>query len=311
MFANIFSKLLIVSLIFAVLSCKTPNDNPPASGGDIPITLHLDAYASDYKICVFGDSGTGTSEQVIVAKALEKEKCNEVRHVGDIIYDSGLKSATDKQLQTKFLTPYQNILSVTPFYMALGNHDHLGNASAWLDIAKTNPQVKFPSYTYAETHGDVCFVTLDTDTSKTMQAQKDWLEKMKLEFGPTCRLSVAIGHHPYLSVGEHGDATGIQKDLLETSVLGHFDLYLAGHDHNLSDEGEIEGTHLMVSGAGAQLRSLVHDPRVWAASELGYLTLSYQSDEQGDYFTFRFVTVNSKSEGTVAHSGVIRGNGIR
>jgi tartrate-resistant acid phosphatase type 5 len=80
---------------------------------------------------------------------------------------------------------------------------------------------------------------------------------------------IAVGHHPYLSNGPHGNA-GSFKDLwlvnwrgeqfkafFDGHVLGNVDLYLSGHDHNLQffaraqDDGE-PATALVVAGSTAK-----------------------------------------------------------
>lgn len=260
---------------------------------------------------MFGDSGHGNSGQLLVASALEKEGCNEIRHTGDIIYPSGIKDTSDKLLQSAFVNPYKNLFPTIPFYLVVGNHDYRGNESAWIDVAKKFPQVNFPALHFADTHGDVCFINFDTEGVITYPAQDSYVEAVKAELNNSCRLSVAIGHHPYLSAGQHGDATAGVKEFVEGTILGHFDIYLSGHDHNLSDEGEVSGTRFFVSGAGGELRDLARKGRVWAMSNLGYLTLTYENDGQTPSFDFNFIAVASDGARRVVHSGKVAGKGLR
>jgi tartrate-resistant acid phosphatase type 5 len=99
---------------------------------------------------------------------------------------------------------------------------------------------------------------------------------------------LAIGHHPYRSAGVHGDAgryEGIPIDGLifggrslkrffEKRILGHFDVYLAGHDHGMQDAGDERGTALFVSGGGAEHRPHpARSPVPFAAASLGFVVL--------------------------------------
>lgn len=84
------------------------------------------------------------------------------------------------------------------------------------------------------------------------------------------RWRIAFAHHPFLSNGDHGNAGSYDfvfingligsgtavRDFLDEFVIGHFDLYLCGHDHNLQDLGEVRNTQLLVSGAGASTDGL-------------------------------------------------------
>lgn len=296
-----YKRLLFLMVIFV----------PMAIHAEVPNLYRGEAYQKGHKVCVFGDSGHGNSDQLLVASALEKEGCNEIRHTGDIVYPSGIKNTSDKLLQARFITPYKNLFPTIPFYLVVGNHDYAGNESAWIDVSKKYPQIKFPSLHYADIHGDVCFVNFDTDGVKTYAAQGRYLEAVKSEIGSSCRLSVAVGHHPYLSAGQHGDATAGVKEFVEENILGHFDIYMSGHDHNLSDEGEVSGTRFFVSGAGGELRKLDHKGRVWALSNLGYLTLTYQNEAQIPSFDFNFIAVGKDGARQVVHSGKVMGKGLR
>ncbi len=297
--------ILAISLILSFSACiqKTPDG-----------IIRHDELAKNAKVCIIGDAGTGEGAQYDVAKMLEEENCDHVRYVGDVIYQFGLTSSLDPQFKSKFYTPYKNLLEAKPaipFYMALGNHDYYGNPNSWIDIAKKYPtSIIYPSAYYAEIWGDVCFITLDTNTG--FDEQIKWLETTKKQMETKCKLSVALGHHPYLSVGEHGDATAKVKTFLETAVVGKVDIYFAGHDHNLSDEGEVKGTTLVVSGTGAKLRPLEKKPRVFAVSELGYVTFEVNRNEYdipvGDY---KFVTLNKNGEAETVYQGTITGHGLR
>ena len=120
---------------------------------------------------------------------------------------------------------------------------------------------------------------------------------------PLATWRIAFGHHPYLSNGRHGNAgtydfvfipglpgsgTAI-REFMETYVIGEFDVYLAGHDHNLQDLGTHEGTQIIVSGAGASARELrPQNPSLYEADRLGFVLI--EATEAA--LNFRFIEVN-------------------
>ncbi|MFN8369744.1 MAG: metallophosphoesterase [Bacteriovoracaceae bacterium] len=256
--------------------------------------IKKDPLPDGYRICLMGDMGTGYNEQAMVANALFKEDCDQVRMLGDIIYEAGLKDANDKQFTTKFYKPYKAFIEASnpiPLYIALGNHDYGGNPGAWFDLAKKYPAIKFPDYYYAESHDDVCFVSFDSNA--WFDEQTKWMQKIKPELDKTCKLSFAFAHHPYLNAGEHGDAVE-EKDFLDTNVIGKFTFYFAGHDHSLQDEGDLKGTRLIVSGAGGNgLYPFLKKPIVFGDDKIyGYVVLDILRNENKLSAHYKFVGVN-------------------
>lgn len=221
------------------------------------------------KHCFFGDSGHNNKGQRDVAMLLEKRGCRYIYHLGDIVYPSGIKSFNDAKVKTHFLNHYQNLLNQgSTIYLTVGNHDALGKKSAWIDVAKQNKGIHFPNLYYSTiSQRAVCVVALDTNSISNDQIS--FLKNVDLD---NCKYKILIGHHPYLSSGQHGDSSGSRKRFFEEYVIGKFDAYISGHDHNLSYEGVIKGTHFAVSGSGGTLRP-VKKKRVFAESKLGILEL--------------------------------------
>lgn len=298
--------------------------------------IDFGAQISDqtYKICFVGDTGTGFAAQKAVAKALTIEKCDQIRILGDVIYEFGLQFPLDPQAQMKFFGPYQAILQQQPpatFFWALGNHDYFGSPDSYIQLAETTEKVVFPSRYYYESWGDICFFTLDTTPyvkgNASLWDQTIWFREAVASLKSTCRFSVVLAHHPYLSVGIHGDATGEMRDFYENEIIGKFDLVIGGHDHNQSDEGETDNTRLLVSGAGGKLRALRVAPEAgnWAESNLGYMVLTVNREGSNIDADYTFVVVepqnyprwkfwrwfNKQYVKRVAWQGQIMGRGIR
>lgn len=212
------------------------------------------------KLCFIGDTGTGYPVQKRVADKLEEEKCHSIHFLGDIIYRNGISTSRDKQFREKFFDYYYH-LSEKDFrprlYIILGNHDHRGSVKAWQELSEKHKNIIFPNPWYLVKMNNLCLVHLDTDYYKLFWKlpmgweQKSWLEFIAEEELKSCDMKVALTHHPYESRGlDHGPARGMIRNFLKDYVIGKYDYLLSGHEHILSDEGTLEGTRLLISGAG-------------------------------------------------------------
>ena len=279
----------------------------------------------NYKICVLGDTGSGSKHQYQVAQALKQEGCNQVRIVGDVIYPKGLKNKNDPQFVDKFINPYHEVIQseLKPkFFIALGNHDYDGNTKAWRQLHQDDGFLFSPHRYYAETYknSNVCIATLDTSPFDSLKhflkvfGHGSWIRKRTREFQKNCEFSIAFAHHPYINSGHHGDARAFLKRFLKRNIIGHFDLYIAGHQHFLSDEGQKQSTSLYISGAGgASLHEEpTHNPEGgFASSTPGYLVITLnRNSEQKIVAHTRFKTVTDNGVTTV-HEKMVVGKGIR
>src|SRR5690606_20769826 len=122
---------------------------------------------------------------------------------------------------------------------------------------------------------------------------------------------IAVGHHPYLSNGPHGNAGdydakfGVSippingkgvKSFFDEVVCGKVDLYLSGHDHSRQWLNEsCKGTELAVSGAGAKATELPgKNATLFQSLELGFLYIVID----GKKLTAEFVDENGNVEFT-------------
>lgn len=288
--------VLILTLMFFFTACasnKIPTlpdvvPNPPLKEGT--------------RLCIMGDAGNGSPDQYYVAKALEKENCNAILYAGDVIYEFGITSSRSKLFHEKFLSPYDKLIDTTPFYLVMGNHDwYLGNGDAWIDLNNEYDNIVYPHYFYnMEVSGDVCLIGLETNKKNMFKEQIDWAKKTLPEFVKECKFTIAIGHHPYYSAGDHGDSDKETKAFLDQTVMGIADVYVSGHDHNLSDEGTRNGTRLFVSGCGGKKRSVPNKGKGgWQLGDVvGYLVMEVYNGKA----KFRFASVN-KEKIEYHHSG--------
>lgn len=299
-------KLIVISAItLLLLNCVEESDP-----GSIDVVKNS-IMEHGTRICFIGDPGTGGPAQFMVAEALSTENCDQVRVLGDVIYGDGIQSADDPQLKSKFYVPNKKLFDVdTPFYMVMGNHDHNGKIAPWLEVAENDDNVFYPNFYFAETWGDVCFFTIDTQAYYL--AQSSWMKEMFSDLEDQCKFTFGLGHFPYKSVGGHGDAKNIQKKFLESTLVGHVDAYFAGHDHDIAYEGNTDGTHLIVSGSAGKKRHLERkpDPGNYAEGVNGYVivTIIREDSKVSAEYEFRKV-VAGKVETTF--TGTIQGNGLR
>ena len=208
--------------------------------------------------CFVGDTGHVNEVQKDVAEALADSGCNAIWHTGDIIYPDGISSDKDPRFITNFLQPFEKAFDKEiPFFLTLGNHDYKKEPKSYLKIAKNNSLIVYPNNYYVKSYGRICIFALDTTIFDKLylfykrKEQTSWLREIKEEMYSDCNLSIAVAHHPLFSSGDRKKATPQLSRFLETSIFGNFDLYIAGHNHVLADEGERRGTRQLISGTGS------------------------------------------------------------
>ncbi len=313
-----------------------PDDDTSASDDDVTVSdddatvSDDDATASDddttpppvpVRFTALGDTGEGNEEQYQVAEVMKSvcdtRGCDFVVMLGDNFYDSGVDSADDSLWDDLFEIPYAAF--DIPFYAVLGNHDYGGEGIGWelwkgnyyVEHTELSPIWTMPGIYYSFSLGNAGFFALDTTQSFWWLAGDQEDEMRDLVEASTATWKIAMGHHPYLSNGPHGDAGEYEglgwipivngegvKDLLDSVVCGQIDLYLCGHDHSRQWLTETcSGTELIVSGAGAKTTDLEGDH-----------STNFQSDLEG-FFWFEILgnqmTVATYNlEGTLEYESV-------
>lgn len=252
---------LVAALVLA--GCARPIEEAGERIEDVVGALP-GAEPDPVRFVAWGDAGHGNPQQYATAEAArrvcEAEGCDLVLGLGDNVYPNGVNGTTDKQLRWKFEEPYRNL--TMPFYMVLGNHDVVLNATAQVAYSNLSERWRMPARSYAFEEGEVAFFALDLtalaagveDGAPELGA---WLER---EMDATeAKWRVVFAHFPYASNGKHGNATPLLRAWLETHVCGKADLYLSGHDHDLqwlAEQPTCTGTELVVSGAASDARPL-------------------------------------------------------
>ena len=234
---------LVLAAALALAACRSGGSGsprPPAGGS--PPGGHLEAGPRFFAV---GDQGTGSPDQHQVGRAI-RDKCRASRCdfgvlLGNNFYPDGVTSAEDPQWKAKFEDPYAELLAMgVPFYPVLGNHDYADGA----DFSRGAHQVAYgighplwrmPATHHVFEHGNVLFAALDTMRldAGPREAEDEQQDLVEAASGSGPRWVVALGHHPYASNGQNGDARRRLARFLEREVCGKADVYLSAHDHNL------------------------------------------------------------------------------
>lgn len=263
--------------------------------------------------------GTSAQRRVAEAarRLCAREGCDLGVLLGDNIYDRGIARPDEPRfaevmgLYDDFGFPFVVILgnhdygSPFPWSPLGGLGVEEARAEAQMAAVSATKNLHIPGRHWRLDLGRLELVGLDTQAAfwldapslaeplgleDDVRAQERDLRKWNLE--SRAPLRIALGHHPYRSAGPHGDAgtadgmprgllfsTEHIRQLLERHVLGHFDVYLAGHDHGLQDAGDAQGTALFVSGGGAEHKPQPHkDKVVHAAEAIGFLLLDVEPE---------------------------------
>ncbi len=251
--------------------------------------------AAPLRFVAVGDTGKANDMQYDVAAAIRDqcaaEGCDFVLLLGDNLYPEGAEDVDDDVWQSAFEEPYQDI--DLPFYAVLGNHDY-GGKFLFVDVdglgnqfergpvevaySQHSDKWRMPATHYTMRQGPVGFVMVDTDSilwkNRRNGNQRTWWPGALAAMADAPWV-LAVGHHPYRSNGDHGNAGDYQtldisihldqldgeevEEFMEENVCGNVDMYLSGHDHDrqwLSDPSLCAGTELVVSGAGAEVKPL-------------------------------------------------------
>ena len=266
-----------------------PPPDPSSDTGDTGDTADTGAAtATPIRFVALGDAGTGRTGQYDVANGIATvcaaEGCDFALYLGDNFYPGGVVDALDPQWRDKFEAPYAALSF--PFYAILGNHDYgfgfdVSRAQAQIDYTALSSKWIMEDFYWTQEFGDVSFVGIDTMAiyEGFGAAQEAWLPGELAAIASTWK--IALGHHPYLSNGPHGNAGeyegiagegAVVQTFIEDYVCGQVDVYLCGHDHSLQWIEETCGTQFLVSGSGSSPSTLFGtNPVYFEDASLGFL----------------------------------------
>jgi hypothetical protein len=207
--------------------------------------LTLPNQKDSVRFAVIGDSGTGGSEQRVVADRLAAMRAtfpfDVVLMLGDNVYDGN----RPRDYANKFEVPYKPLLDASvKFHAALGDHDD--PAQVFYKLFNMNGRTY---YTFSPAGTTVRVFALD---SRNMDAdQVAWLEKELA--GSKSEWKIVFAHHPLYSSGSARDSTPLREQLEPLFVKYGVDVVFSGHDHFYERIKPQKGIYYFVSGAAARL----------------------------------------------------------
>jgi acid phosphatase len=217
------------------------------------------------RLFAIGDWGSGSRLQVAVARAMatiaRTERPHGIISTGDNFYPSGIKTADDQLIKSRWVSIYADSALQVPWFIALGNHDHRGNIAAQIDYSAKNPRWYLPAPYYAVQLAagatTVALFVLDTDSlledTRNRSRQLHWLDSALATTDATVR--IVVGHHPIRSYGVHGETHQLVRYLKPILDWRGVLLYLCGHDHDLQLIGHPDDRFVcIVSGGGGNAR---------------------------------------------------------
>lgn len=109
---------------------------------------------SPFQFAVYGDNQRGAERYTVVAAEVKEKHPDFIMHVGDAVSWGPLGK---DQWRDQFFTPAKDLLPVTPFYAALGNHEK--NTPDFYEYM-ANPE---PENYYSFDYGNAHFIVLDAN----------------------------------------------------------------------------------------------------------------------------------------------------
>lgn len=306
-------KKIIYSLLLAVctatIQAQTPFEYEKSTGytgSNIPSLTHKE---NSFNFIVMGDFGrVGDYYQKDVAREMGNAMVvldgEFVVSVGDNFYPNGVASTSDYHWISSFESVYTNPSLYADWYVALGNHDYLGNVQAQIDYTNISRRWNMPDRYYSKEfkldNGEkVLLVVMDTNPfiesyhkrskygdlrQQDTEQQMKWLEETLGKEDDTIKWKIVVGHHPMYSGGkrkENKDTQGFALKFADFFDRHKVDAYICGHEHDLQIiKPKHRYTTQFLSGAASEVRASGDmEHTIFAAAEPGFMTFTILDNE--------------------------------
>lgn len=232
-------------------------------GADRPLT-----------ILAFGDSGTGSDEQLALRDGMMEQGHDVFLHLGDMAYGSG----TFPEFEAHFFGVYRDLMHRVPVFPTMGNHEFAtASGQPYLDVYYLPEQTwreQDRERYYSFDWGNVHFVSLDSNDAPLTVIALDTMGRVDDDMIDWLRddlarsdadWKIAFFHHPPFSSSARSANRLVRNVILPVLEEGGVDLVLVGHDHHYErtvpiteqctgagDPGAI--TYVVAGGGGASLR---------------------------------------------------------
>jgi len=233
------------------LSPNTHYNYTVACGADKASGTFPSAVTADkpFRFVAYGDNrGDPTVHASILAGMLKFDPAF-VINSGDIV-----ANGEDEALWTEFFHTAAKMLSQSPFFPCLGNHERSGAAYLrYFDYARE----------YSFDYGNVHFATIDTNQPVSeYAAQDEWLKKDLADHQSATWRVVFFHHTPFTCVTKDGRREAAEKLRARLEPIlkaGNVQLVINGHDHDYQHHLASGINYLVSGGGGAPLYEVIAD----------------------------------------------------
>jgi 3',5'-cyclic AMP phosphodiesterase CpdA len=257
--------------------------------------LKLPLKDGSVKFAVLGDTGTGGSDQLAVARMVTAYQAKFPFEVSLLLGDNLYGSERPLDYARKFEQPYKLLLNAgVKFYAALGNHDD-------------TTQVNYKQFNmngeryYTFKPGVASNIRLfGLDSNYMDPKQLEWLEKELAASGSGWK--IVFFHHPMYASGMHGSDEVLKVKLEPLFLKYGVNVAFTGHEHFYERIKPQKGVQYFVMGNSAKLRRGDIDPTGLTA--VGYDNgFSFMLVEiVGDEMHYQTIT----ERGQTVDSGVVK-----
>jgi hypothetical protein len=259
----------------------------PATAGTDQLKTAPPTGTGSISFIIFGDSGTGSTEERALAALMNSDSFDFSLHGGDIAYGNtgGTGDASYTSFQAWFFDIYKVWLRRKPFFPSMGNHDSRPTTTwgrAYMDLfvlpedAGAGPYPDHAEHYYSFDYGPAHLIALDTELPFTsparLAAETAWLEN-DLISAAAQPWKIAFYHRsPYASGTGHGSALDVRQAFGPLFEKYGVQLSLSAHEHSYERSVPLRtgtaGVHQAVTymvngGGGGPLYPIGQD--VWTA----------------------------------------------
>jgi acid phosphatase len=288
--------IVYILVLFCLISCVRKTDEivtqfDPHFKNVIPIVSE-DTTTTFIVIGDWGYEGDGlqaVSEQM--NELASYIQIDFIATLGDNFYPEGVLSTTDPNWDIFTDNFAQDALQI-PWYISIGNHDHLGNEQAQVDYSAIDDRWTFPYFFYefkrsinysGDSLGVIVIDSQRLRSNPNSLNQLNWIDSVADASNTPWK--IMMGHHPLYSYGYHGSSELMQGLLEETLNDNKIDLYLAGHDHDLQHIKTNGYTEYFISGSAGKIRDTdTGEYSLFSLSDYGFLTIRLSSKTLTCYF---------------------------
>lgn len=195
-------------------------------------------------IIIYGDTRTDHQTHKKIVDEIIKIKPALVFHTGDLVANGLVPDQWDT-----FNKIVSDLLEITEFYPALGNHEK--NSPLYFDNFTLPNNERW----YSVERGNLHFIVLDSNSDCNIDSEQYlWLEDDLQNITENMIFVIAIFHHPPFSTGRHPeDQKGLRQSIVPLFEQYDVDIVFTGHDHDYERSLYNNIYYIVTGGGGAPL----------------------------------------------------------